>query len=949
MATRWGQPEGAQFPDRKDGSKMSGASSGRFSEGTLPPEVHYQVSKKIAQLTKVIFTLNARLDEQESMMEALKDAYEERLQQLLVDTKQKIAQYKSKANSATELQHKITEMESMLTLEKAGKDELVEALKNTREKKLNEQSCKSCGINLSNGMYSKPMSKEFDNNSTVQSQSPPMRNKEEELEIIERILRKKSNAGSKLEPQSKSTNSKVKHMVDIPEKDGSMGAVTPPSPARPHGSRNVKVNDASNNKTPTVPSPNNLDSENSHWLQREKELLDRLSDNQKETQRLKDETRNLSKIISTTEAELKRFQQKASVRKNSITAQTDVCINSDVETQTESELLNSPDLTDKAKKVEKELKTTLEELQSLSSALNATKTQIHNTHLELRRLSSDEQHELRRFSLSSQRVGVQEENDIEGSSSERTKTELKDKVSELLEQVTMLMTNGGNMSDAEKENAELQKKLSEREEGYKKLLAAKDSQIADKELQLKRLETELTRQHNLAIEVILINHRREVENVVRLGEEKWQAQKEELQREHDTQLRKVQEEVNEMSRRLQSQTEMQTAELSRLNHDLDEAVNSLRQKDEDMLLQETKWSKEFEEKQESFQEQMKQAQKQSDQFLKQLDQKRDEVLQVRREATQQIRNLENYWLEKVNQELNRLKRAFTEEKKKMLESFCKSQRLLKDKIIALQSHEFTEESLNNLNKDDEIEDSNLTTNRKEANRIRRDSIVSQIEFPMRDNDLIDFTEALEKVDERICASQPNVTQLPPQQPRIINKKCKHPNEPRFIKRAESVFLPKLQFLSFWKSASSLDKAQCQKHRDTSSSNPAFPKDLPPSPTVNPPDKSLSQMTPELDPRKKAKMSPTFFRNRSSTDGPIGYEGFAFQDARSNSCFNLSCKSVFGTEGFSILNKTKRNSVGSNSFLGVVPEAPPHDSEEHGNVEENSCIKETKEPLLESEL
>lgn len=140
-----------------------------------------------------------------------------------------------------------------------------------------------------------------------------------------------------------------------------------------------------------------------------------------------------------------------------------------------------------------------------------------------------------------------------------------------------------------------------------------------------------------------------------------------------------------MSRRLQSQTEMQTAELSRLNHDLDEALNMLRQKEEDLILQESKWRKESREKQDSFQEQLRQTQNQCDQFLKQLDQKRDEVLQVRREATQQIRNLENYWLEKVNQELNRLKRAFTEEKKKMLENFCKSQRLLKDKIIALQT------------------------------------------------------------------------------------------------------------------------------------------------------------------------------------------------------------------------------------------------------------------------
>lgn len=104
------------------------------------------------------------------------------------------------------------------------------------------------------------------------------------------------------------------------------------------------------------------------------------------------------------------------------------------------------------------------------------------------------------------------------------------------------MTSGGNMSDAEKENAELQKRLIESEEANKQLIAAKEAHMAaalnEKENRLKQMEQELTRQHNLAIEVALINHRRELENVVSLSEQKWTSQKEKLQREHDEQLGK---------------------------------------------------------------------------------------------------------------------------------------------------------------------------------------------------------------------------------------------------------------------------------------------------------------------------------------------------------------------------------------------------------------------------
>ncbi|XP_062889885.1 protein FAM184A isoform X2 [Mobula hypostoma] len=77
-------------------------------------ELHIKMSKKIAQLTKVIYALNTKNDEHEAAIQALKEAHEEEIQQIFDETKEKILHYKSKINEEVELRKKIQSLEESL-------------------------------------------------------------------------------------------------------------------------------------------------------------------------------------------------------------------------------------------------------------------------------------------------------------------------------------------------------------------------------------------------------------------------------------------------------------------------------------------------------------------------------------------------------------------------------------------------------------------------------------------------------------------------------------------------------------------------------------------------------------------------------------------------------------------------------------------------------------------
>ncbi|XP_066273166.1 protein FAM184A-like [Branchiostoma lanceolatum] len=83
--------------------------------GDIPPELHLKMSKKIAQLTKVIYALNTKNDEHELEVSRIKEAHKDELQQLMAEMQGKIELYRSKIGSELDMRRQIESLESTIS------------------------------------------------------------------------------------------------------------------------------------------------------------------------------------------------------------------------------------------------------------------------------------------------------------------------------------------------------------------------------------------------------------------------------------------------------------------------------------------------------------------------------------------------------------------------------------------------------------------------------------------------------------------------------------------------------------------------------------------------------------------------------------------------------------------------------------------------------------------
>ncbi|XP_041326003.1 protein FAM184A isoform X5 [Pyrgilauda ruficollis] len=111
----WQQPQHSYGGGSAPGAGKLGSGSAQAGLGAEhSADLHFKMSKKIAQLTKVIYALNTKNDEHEAAIQALKDAHEEEIQQILAETREKILQYKSKVAEEMDLKRKIQVLEESL-------------------------------------------------------------------------------------------------------------------------------------------------------------------------------------------------------------------------------------------------------------------------------------------------------------------------------------------------------------------------------------------------------------------------------------------------------------------------------------------------------------------------------------------------------------------------------------------------------------------------------------------------------------------------------------------------------------------------------------------------------------------------------------------------------------------------------------------------------------------
>ncbi|XP_039921819.1 protein FAM184B isoform X2 [Hirundo rustica] len=111
-------------PGTCNGSKAARSSSAE----ECSREMHVKMCKKIAQLTKVIYALNTKNDEHEDSIQALREAHEEEIQNILAETRETILQCKSKVEEEQLLRKHIQALEIAVAQHKRLKEEALAEL-----------------------------------------------------------------------------------------------------------------------------------------------------------------------------------------------------------------------------------------------------------------------------------------------------------------------------------------------------------------------------------------------------------------------------------------------------------------------------------------------------------------------------------------------------------------------------------------------------------------------------------------------------------------------------------------------------------------------------------------------------------------------------------------------------------------------------------------------------
>uniref|UniRef100_A0A8C4IU14 Protein FAM184A/B N-terminal domain-containing protein n=1 Tax=Dicentrarchus labrax TaxID=13489 RepID=A0A8C4IU14_DICLA len=116
-----------------------------FYDGSLTLEytqdLHLKMSKKIAQLTKVIYALNTKNDEHEEEIESLKEAHEDEVQHIVTETRDKIMQYKSKMVDEADLRRRLASLEESVELHEHMKRQALAEFEMYRQRMEDSQLC----------------------------------------------------------------------------------------------------------------------------------------------------------------------------------------------------------------------------------------------------------------------------------------------------------------------------------------------------------------------------------------------------------------------------------------------------------------------------------------------------------------------------------------------------------------------------------------------------------------------------------------------------------------------------------------------------------------------------------------------------------------------------------------------------------------------------------------
>ena len=159
----------------------------------ITPELHMKMSKKIAQLTKVIYNLNTKNDEHDDIVQSLKEVHEEEMQKLAAETKEKVAHYRQKMELVKEQEQLITRLQDLLAEEQKEKMNFINDFEKFKREKLREKDECESRLKHMNETRLKELSKKIEDlktefeNRTKQFETTKQRIEDEKDKVVSEL------------------------------------------------------------------------------------------------------------------------------------------------------------------------------------------------------------------------------------------------------------------------------------------------------------------------------------------------------------------------------------------------------------------------------------------------------------------------------------------------------------------------------------------------------------------------------------------------------------------------------------------------------------------------------------------------------------------------------------------------------------------------------------------
>lgn len=116
----------------------------RTMNNHISPDLHVKVCKKVAQLTKVIYALNTKSDEQDAIINNIKENYEKDVEKIMYESKNKILQFKDQCQKFVEKEKEFDKISCLLKESNEEKKRLENQLKEVVDAyKLSERQLKN--------------------------------------------------------------------------------------------------------------------------------------------------------------------------------------------------------------------------------------------------------------------------------------------------------------------------------------------------------------------------------------------------------------------------------------------------------------------------------------------------------------------------------------------------------------------------------------------------------------------------------------------------------------------------------------------------------------------------------------------------------------------------------------------------------------------------------------